>query len=452
MDLQLAGTREPVTAIATPGTLSRDAIAEDLREARERTLLLLRPLSDEELRTQHDPLMSPVLWDLGHIAHFEELWLTRNLDGPIEFVEMPGLYNPFEHPRSERGRLALPGLEHCRRVMEDIRKQVLERLATADLESSEPLLHAGYVYRMVLQHEYQHNETIIQTLQLKTGNPYSPAVRWPVPQTSPAGSARPGDMTRFPGGLVEIGTNDRSAAYDNERSSHGVRLAPFWIDVNPVTNAEYEGFISAGGYTTREYWSDAGWAWLLESGIRAPKHWTQMDGAWVTRLMDRVGGVEPTDPVCHVCFYEAEAYARFAGKRLPTEFEWEAAASWDPETGSARSYPWGEEPATRTLANVDQLTFGTAPVGSYPSNVSPIGCYGMIGDVWEWTSSDFLPYPGFKSFPYPEYSEAFFGSEYKVLRGGSWATRPGAIRNTFRNWDYPIRRQIFSGFRCARDA
>jgi iron(II)-dependent oxidoreductase len=252
MDLQLAGTREPVTAIATPGTLSRDALAEDLREARERTLLLLRPLSDEELRTQHDPLMSPVLWDLGHIAHFEELWLTRNLDGPIEFVEMPGLYNPFEHPRSERGRLALPGLEHCRRVMEDIRKQVLERLATADLESSEPLLHAGYVYRMVLQHEYQHNETIIQTLQLKTGNPYSPAVRWPVPQTSPAGSARPGDMTRFPGGLVEIGTNDRSAAYDNERSSHGVRLAPFWIDVNPVTNAEYEGFMAAGGYMTRD--------------------------------------------------------------------------------------------------------------------------------------------------------------------------------------------------------
>jgi gamma-glutamyl hercynylcysteine S-oxide synthase len=441
-----------LTAIASTGTVSREAIAEELEEARQRTLLLLRPLSDEDLRAQHDPLMSPVLWDLGHIAHFEELWLTRNLDGPIEFVEMPGLYNPFEHPRSERGRLALPGLEHCRRVMEDIRKQVLERLATADLESSEPLLHAGYVYRMVLQHEYQHNETILQTLQLKSGSPYSPAVRWPVSQTSPAGSACPGDMTRFPGGLVEIGTNDRSAAYDNERSRHQVHLAPFWIDVNPVTNAEYEGFISAGGYMTREYWSDAGWAWLLESGIQAPKHWTQVDGAWVTRSMDRLGRVEPTHPVCHVCFYEAEAYARFAGKRLPTEFEWEAAASWDPEAGSARSYPWGDESATRTLTNVDQLTFGTAPVGSYPSNISPIGCYGMIGDVWEWTSSDFLPYPGFKSFPYPEYSEAFFGSEYKVLRGGSWATRPGAIRNTFRNWDYPIRRQIFSGFRCARDA
>ena len=151
-------------------------------------------------------------------------------------------------------------------------------------------------------------------------------------------------------------------------------------------------------------------------------------------------------------WYEAEAFARFAGKRLPTEIEWEAAASWDPATGRKRRFPWGDEPASSELANVDQLGFGTAPVGAYRRNVSPIGCYGMIGDVWEWTASDFRPWPGFEAFPYREYSEVFFGDEYKVLRGGSWATRPGAVRNTFRNWDYPIRRQIFSGFRCARDA
>jgi len=162
--------------------------------------------------------------------------------------------------------------------------------------------------------------------------------------------------------------------------------------------------------------------------------------------------MDPLQPVCHVCYYESEAFARYAGKRLPTEAEWEAAASWDPVTGDRRNYPWGDDPPSGELANVDQLSFGTAPIGTYPANVSPIGCRGMIGDVWEWTASDFLAYPGFQSFPYPEYSEAFFGSEYKVLRGGSWATRPGAIRNTFRNWDYPIRRQIFSGFRCARDA
>jgi iron(II)-dependent oxidoreductase len=168
--------------------------------------------------------------------------------------------------------------------------------------------------------------------------------------------------------------------------------------------------------------------------------------------MDRFAPVDPLHPVCHVSYYEAEAYARYAGKRVPTEPEWEAAASWDPDSGIKRSYPWGDDPPSGDRANVDQLSFDTAPVGAYEANVSPIGCRGMIGDVWEWTSSDFQPYPGFESFPYAEYSEAFFGSEYKVLRGGSWATRPGAIRNTFRNWDYPVRRQIFSGFRCARDA
>jgi iron(II)-dependent oxidoreductase len=154
--------------------------------------------------------------------------------------------------------------------------------------------------------------------------------------------------------------------------------------------------------------------------------------------------------VCHVSYYEAEAYARFVGKRLPTEFEWEAAATWDPSTGTKRRYPWGDEAASDELANVDVLTFGPAAVGSYVRNVSPIGCYGMIGDVWEWTSSTFNAYPGYEMFPYPEYSEVFFGDDHRVLRGGSWATGVGAIRGTFRNWDYPIRRQIFSGIRCVR--
>ncbi len=167
--------------------------------------------------------------------------------------------------------------------------------------------------------------------------------------------------------------------------------------------------------------------------------------------MDLVRPLDPARPVCHVCYHEADAFARFAGKRLPTEAEWEAAATWDPGTGRARGYPWGDEAPTERDANLDQLAFDTAPVGAYPRNVSPIGCYGMIGDVWEWTSSDFVGYPGYRSFPYPEYSEVFFGTEYKVLRGGSWATAPHVARSTFRNWDYPIRRQIFSGFRCARD-
>jgi len=438
--------------VAAPSRIAPDTIADQLLEARARTLLLVAPLTDEDLHAQHDQLMSPILWDLGHIAHFEELWLTRNLDGPIEFVEMPGLYNPFEHPRSTRGSLALPGLEECRAIMDEIRGRVLARLVSADFDAANPLLRDGFVYQMVLQHEYQHNETILQTLQLKRGAPHSPLTRVAPDTGTGRLPAAPGEMVRFPGGRVEIGTDDRSTAYDNERPAHAVDLAPFWIDAYPVTNADYLVFIGAGGYDTPEYWSEAGWRWRTEIDAKAPKYWLYAGGSWSTRSMDRRGAVEPWHPVSHVCWYEAEAYARFAGKRLPTEIEWEAAASWDPATGTRRAFPWGEAPADRTLANVDQLAFGTVPIGSYPRNVSPIGCHGMIGDVWEWTSSDFGPWPGFEAFPYKEYSEVFFGTDYKVLRGGSWATRPGAIRNTFRNWDYPIRRQIFSGFRCARDA
>ncbi|HEU4698511.1 MAG TPA: ergothioneine biosynthesis protein EgtB [Gemmatimonadales bacterium] len=440
----------PAVAISGGTGRLRRRLADLLREARERTLLLIAPLEEADLARQHDPLMGPILWDLGHIARFEELWLTRNLDGPVEFGEMPGLFNPFEHPRRTRGALALPSLAETLRTMAEIRERVLERLETADLGGDAPLLRDGYVYRMVLQHEYQHDETILQTLRLKQGAPY----RAPRALTPPAGRrlADPGTMVRFPGGAVELGTDDRTVAYDNERPRHVVELAPFWIDAAPVTNADFVTFMGDGGYDRRELWSEAGWAWRTESGERAPKYWEWADGEWLVHWYDRTEPLALTHPVCHVCYYEAEAYARWAGKRLPTEAEWEAAATWDPAAGRKRTYPWGEVPPTRFVANLDQLAFETAAVGAYESNRSPIGAYGMIGDVWEWTASDFGPYPGYESFPYREYSEVFFGPEYKVLRGGSWATRPGAIRGTFRNWDYPVRRQIFSGFRCARDA
>jgi iron(II)-dependent oxidoreductase len=428
----------------------RDVLAAELAEARTRSLRLVTPLADDDLHRQHDALMSPVVWDLGHIAAFEELWLTRNLSGHIEFSEMPGLYNPFEHPRRVRGKLRLPGLAEVQETMSEIRARVLAQLDAADLREGNALLRDGFVYRMVLQHEFQHGETILQTLQLKQGAPYEPVERRPTPPGRADVAA--GAMVRFPGGDVMIGTDDRSAAYDNERPGHLVRLAPFWIDVAPVANGQYLEFIEAGGYGRRALWTDGGWAWLAEARVTAPKHWEKTTDGWITRSMNLVRSLDPARPVCHVSYHEADACARFMGKRLPTEPEWEAAASWDPATGVQRRYPWGEEPWSPELANLDQLAFDTAPVGAYPRNVSPIGCYGMVGDVWEWTASDLQGYPGFQPFPYAEYSEAFFGPEYKVLRGGSWATRPGAVRNTFRNWDYPIRRQIFSGFRCARDA
>jgi iron(II)-dependent oxidoreductase len=361
-----------MTIAVAPDRALPQALAERLGEARARTSLLVGPLSDEELHTQHDSLMSPIVWDLGHIAHFEELWLTRNLDGPIEFVEMPGMYNPFEHPRSTRGALPLPGLAECRAIMDEIRGRVLARIASADLDDANPLLRDGYVYRMVLQHEYQHNETILQTLQLKLGAPYAPPARFDLPSAPTA--IPPAGMVRFPGGRIEIGTDDRSEAYDNERPHHLVEVRPFFIDVHPVTYGDFLRFMEAGGYTRPEHWSDAGRRWLAESRAQGPKYWFAGDGGWMTRRMDRTGPVDPGHPVCHVCWYEAEAYARFAGKRLPTEIEWEAAASWDPAAGRKRLFPWGEEPASAGLANLDQLGFGTAPVGAYPRNLSPIGC------------------------------------------------------------------------------
>jgi iron(II)-dependent oxidoreductase len=445
--------------LTPPRSLSavpKQEIADLLTEARERTLLLISGLSDEDLHRQHDPLMSPIIWDVGHIAHFEALWLTQNLDGAIEFSEMPGMYNPFEHPRASRAALALPTLVQMMERLREIRARVFDRLDALEWNDDNPLLKGGYVYNMVLQHEYQHNETILQTLQLKKGEPYHPPRRigFAVPDQPGGESQAPAndDMTSFAGGRVTIGTGDRTAAYDNERPRHEVDLRPFLIDRTPVTNGQYLGFISDGGYDRKELWSDAGRRWVTETGALAPKYWFREGDSWFQRTMDLTRAVDPRRPVCHVCYYEAEAFANWSGKRLPTEFEWEAAASWDASTKSARGFPWGQSAATARLANIDQLSFDTAPIATYDDNVSPIGCHGMIGDVWEWTSSDFSGYPGFQSFPYKEYSEEFFGPEYKVLRGGSWATRPGAIRNTFRNWDYPIRRQIFSGFRCARDA
>ncbi len=431
-----------------PAALTRDAVASMLTEARTRTLLLIASVTERDLRIQHDTLMSPIIWDLGHIAQFEKLWLIDNLEGGISAGEMPGLYNPFEHPRSTRDRLPLPTMAECLELMAEVRRLVLESLEDLDLQDTDPLLREGFVFRMVAQHEYQHNETILQTLQLKSGEPY----RAPRAIVPPAARAVERGMAHFPGGQVEIGTDDSSAAYDNERPRHTVTLPAFRMDIAPVSNADYIEFIEDGGYRRPELWTAEGRKWLEETGAEAPGYWFREGDTWHTRMFDRSGPVPPEHPVCHVCWYEADAYARWAGKRLPTEHEWEAAASWDPKLERKLAFPWGEEPPTERRANLDQLQFGTSPIGGYTGNVSPIGCVDMIGGVWEWTASEFRPWPGYRMFPYPEYSEVFFGPDFRVLRGGSWATRPGAIRSTFRNWDYPIRRQIFSGFRCASDA
>jgi gamma-glutamyl hercynylcysteine S-oxide synthase len=312
------------------------SIIDRLSEARERTLLLIAPLSDDDLTRQHDPLMGPIIWDVGHIAHFEELWLTQNLDGEIRFAEMPGTYNPFENPRRARGKLQYPARSAMLDLLRDVRERVLTRLEQVDFNAPNELVRDGYVYAMVLQHEYQHNETMLQTCQLKQGVPYAAPRAWPVPQPQ---LELDRSMVRFPGGEAMIGSDDRSEAYDNERPRHRVRLAPFIIDVAPVSNGDFLAFMHDGGYARREFWSDQGWTWLQDAQVEAPKYWFRQHAEWHVRHMDLAALVDVRLPVCHVSQHEAEAYARWAGKRLPTETEWEVAASWDESTGTSRAFP-----------------------------------------------------------------------------------------------------------------
>ena len=433
----------------TRGAVSRDVLAGKLEEARERTRLLLRPVNDEDLKTQHDQIMSPLVWDYGHIGNYEELWLLQKAHGKgLSDRELYDMYDASLHPREERPSLNLLDRDDATLYLDAIRKAVLETLKDADLAGDDPLLADGFVYNMILQHEAQHNETMLQTLQLIEGDGYKPEARIELP----SGRAAEDEMGHVPGGEFVMGTDDHAQALDNERNAHVVDLPGFYIDATPVTNEAFVRFVEDGGYERRDLWDEKGWEYIKSEYITAPKHWYQPEPhSWWTECFGFDEPLTLSAPVVHVSWYEADAYARWAGKRLPTEEEWEKAASWDPEKGIKRLYPWGDEEPTRKLANLDQLAFRAAEVGAHPKGASACGVLGMIGDVWEWTASSFYAYPDFESFPYREYSEIFFGPDYRVLRGGSWATRPAAIRNTFRNWDHPIRRQLFAGFRCACD-
>jgi iron(II)-dependent oxidoreductase len=432
----------------------KNRIAAGLIAARDRSLLLTDGLSDEDLRVQHNPLMSPLVWDLAHVGNYEQLWLLCAVAGlEPDRPELDDLYDAFRHPRAERPQLPILSPSETRSYIGGIRARALDILDHTTLDGSDELTSGGLVFGMVVQHEHQHDETMLATLNLRTGAPVldDPAGR-------PAISARrirAAAETLVPAGPCTVGTSTDSWAYDNERPVHRIDLPAFWIDTVPVTNSAYGEFIADGGYDQDRWWSPEGRSWLRESHSTAPLGWTREGGKWLRIRFGRVEEVPPDEPVQHVCWYEADAYSRWAGKRLPTEQEWEKAASWDPVAGRARRFPWGDEPPgpqQATLAFTGAGALRPAPVGSLPDSASAYGVQQLLGDVWEWTSSTFTPWPGFRAFPYREYSEVFFGSEYRVLRGGSWASAPEAVRATFRNWDYPIRRQIFAGFRCARDA
>ncbi|MFL5347510.1 MAG: ergothioneine biosynthesis protein EgtB [Hyalangium sp.] len=417
----------------------------ELEAARARTLAMLHGLPEAELLRQHSPLMSPLVWDVAHVANYEEQWLLRALGGPA-FTDpaFDAIYDAFRHPRRTRSELPLLFPAEAFAYATRVRQAVREHLDTLPEDSPEPLLKDGFVFGMVAQHEQQHAETLAATLQLMTTWEYRPAAR-----ERPRPGAVPQHEVLIPGGPVRLGS-DGAWAYDNERPAHTVDVPAFLLDAHPVTNGDYLVFVESGGYEEPRWWQPKGWEFIQAERIRHPLFWLpQGQHVWLRR---RFGWVEPLpkdEPVQHVCWYEADAYARWAGKRLPTEAEWEKAAQGS--DGTARAHPWGDAPSTPEHANLGGDTWGPSPVGSSLQGRSADGVWGLLGDVWEWTASDFTGYAGFRAFPYREYSEVFFGSEYRVLRGGAWASAPVAVRNSFRNWDYPIRRQIFAGFRCARD-
>ncbi len=425
--------------------VTKAEIVASLEESRRRTLDLLAPVPDAQQRGQVSELMSPLCWDLAHIGHYEELWLVRELAGAAPTAaEYDDVYDAFKHPRRERPDLDILDAPGARAFDAAVRARTFDvldalELTAFDPDGGDPLLAGGFVYGMVVQHEHQHDETLLATLQLMDDFAHPAADGDGPAPTATATLELPADIL-IPGGEYKVGTDTDPWAYDNERPAHVVALAPYRIDTTAVTNAEYRRFVEDGGYDDPRFWSDAGWAWLEEAGLASPQHWARApDGGWARRRFGRTEPVPPAEPVQHVCWYEADAYARWAGARLPTEAEWEVAAQGTPLAGADL---WRE----------GSRRFAPAPVDAPDMVVSDHGVRGMLGGVWEWTASDFLAHPGFRPFPYREYSEVFFGPDYKVLRGGSWATHPAAVRTTFRNWDLPIRRQIFSGFRCARNA
>ena len=412
-------------------------LAERLDATRERTLSLFAPLAHEHLVGQPDVLLSPPLWDLGHIAAYEELWLARRLGGhPPLHPELEDVYDASETPRRERGTAAILGEGAAHRFLGIVRARSLEVLTACDLTTGDdPLTRQGFVFEMVAEHEAQHTETVLQAFQMLPAGAYAPPARRPLPEPD-ARDARSRCWVEVPAGSFAMGADAAGFAYDCERPRHDRDLPGFLIARDPVSVREHLDFIEDHGYSRRELWSDEGWSWREREGVVAPLYWERDDdGGWLVREFDRVAPVDPDRVLCHVSAHEADAHARWAGARLPTEAEWERAAQ-----GAS---------ADIAAANLDQLGFATAAVGAYPA--APGGCRHMLGDVWEWTADAFAGYPGFRAFPYREYAEVFFGHGYRVLRGGSWATQPIVARTSFRNWDLPQRRQIFSGLRLAKD-
>jgi iron(II)-dependent oxidoreductase len=436
-----------------PGQALREAYPADrlaawLLDCRSRTLLLVEDLTDEQWLGPHLPTVNPLLWELGHLAWFAEKWVLRRQGQPSLRPDADELYDSAAVAHDTRWGLPLPSRPATLAYLTAVQRRVLEVVDRG------PGQDGTYFVLLSLFHEDMHGEAIGYTRQ--TLGYAAPALGSARPDEGALGSGPcPGDV-EVPGGRFLLGAlPGEPFVFDNEKWAHPVEVRPFAIARAPVTQGAFADFVEAGGYRTRSLWSAEGWAWREREGAEHPVYWKRDGAGWLRRDFDRRVPLEPYRPVMHVSWYEAEAYCAWAGRRLPTEPEWEVAAAAAPIEGpsvrwpSKRLYPWGDEYPGPSHAWLDGRGLGCLDVGACPDGDSAWGCRQLLGNVWEWTASDFGPYPGFAVDPYREYSRPWFGT-HKVLRGGCWLTRARLLRNTWRNFYTPDRRDVWAGFRtCA---
>jgi iron(II)-dependent oxidoreductase len=433
--------------------MTTDELAAWVRDARERTLDLVADLGDEQIMGPRLATLNPLRWEIAHVAWFQEKWVLRHAGGlpPIR-QDADALYDSMAVPHDVRWDLPLFSREETLAYLREVRDRILARL-----RDRTPTEEERYFLLLSVFHEDMHAEAFTYTRQTLG---YAPPRFSDRLQASggavPEGGPLPGDVP-VPGGAFTLGaTGEEPFVFDNEKWAHPVRVEPFSIARAPVTQAEYAAFVEDGGYRRQELWSEEGWSWREGEGAGGPLYWRRSeDGGWLRRHFDRWTPLEPHRPALHVNRHEVDAYCRWAGRRLPTEAEWEMAASWDPRAGRKRRYPWGDDPPAPERANLDWGAGHPLPdggcldVGALPAGDSALGCRQMLGNTWEWTSTPFAPYPGFVADPYKEYSEPWFHT-HGVLRGGCWTTRSRMVHNTWRNFYRPERRDVWAGFRtCA---
>ncbi len=424
-----------------------DHLAAIMEDAHRRSLALIVGLDEDQWMGSRLRIVNPLRWEIGHVAWFYERFILRELHG-CEAILPRGdeIYDSATVAQELRWDLPLLGMEEVIGYAERVKCRCLDRLDQNLATESD-----SFMYQFATFHEDMHTEAYIYSRQT-LGYP-APALGRERPRRAPGGR-HPGDA-RVPGGTFRLGAEpDAPFLYDNEKWAHPFRVQSFAIAKAPVTNAEFAEFVTAGGYREREFWSRAGWNWRERADAAHPVYWRpDREGGFRVRRFDRVRPLAPDEPVIHVNWFEANAYCAWAGRRLPSEAEWETAALGEP-AGDAlapkkRSYPWGETPPDPRRANLDGWALGCLDVGALPEGDSAFGCRQMIGNVWEWTGDTFRPFPGFRPDAYREYSEAGF-HETKVLRGGAWATRGRLLTGRYRNFFSPDRRDVLAGFRTVQ--